>query len=218
MDPMQQITAQGRNIEENSFAIIDTEMAHLYGGHQYNKDQWPVVRRAIHTTGDFEFSQLFKFSDNAMESGLSAIRHHCPIITDVTMITSGLSPRRLAQHGNQAHCFISDETVIANAIKTGGTRAVDAMRHARDLGLLDGAIVAIGNAPTALFEVLRMVQAGEVQPALIIGIPVGFVKAVESKQALIEQQQVSYIASLGRKGGSPLVVSTLHALMIEASK
>lgn len=218
MDPMQQITAQGRNIEENSFAIIDTEMANLYGGHQYTKYQWRVVRRAIHTTGDFEFSQLFKFSDNAMESGLSAIRHHCPIITDVTMITSGLSPRRLAQHGNQAHCFISDETVIANAIKTGGTRAVDAMRHARDLGLLDGAIVAIGNAPTALFEVLRMVQASEAQPALIIGIPVGFVKAVESKQALIEQQQVSYISSLGRKGGSPLVVSTLHALMIEASK
>lgn len=218
MDQMQQITAQGRDIEESSFAIIDTEMANLHGGHQYNKYQWAVVRRAIHTSGDFEFSQLFKFSDKAIESGFYAIRHHCPIITDVTMITSGLSPRRLAQHGNQAHCFISDETVIANAIKTGGTRAVEAMRHARDLGLLDGAIVAIGNAPTALFEVLRMVQAGESQPALIIGIPVGFVKAVESKQALIEQQQVPYIASLGRKGGSPLVVSTLHALMIEASK
>lgn len=217
MDTMQQITRQGRDIEATSFAIIDTEIAKLHG-RKYSDQQWSVVRRAIHTTGDFEFAQLFKFSDNAMKSGVYAIQHHCPIITDVTMITSGLSARRLAQHGNKAYCFISDETVIANAIKSGGTRAVEAMRRARDLGLLDGAIVAIGNAPTALFEIVKMVQAGEAKPALIVGIPVGFVQAIESKQALIEQQDVPYIASLGRKGGSPLVVSTLHALMIEACK
>ncbi len=90
------------------------------------------------------------------------------------------------------------------------------MRHARDLGLLDGAIVGVGNAPTALFEVLRMVAANEAKPALIVGIPVGFVKAEESKQALTEQSAVPYIASLGRKGGSPLVVSTIHALLTES--
>ncbi len=89
------------------------------------------------------------------------------------------------------------------------------MKKARDLGLLDGSIVAIGNAPTALYEVLRMVEAGEAKPALIIGIPVGFVKALESKQALVEQNRVEYIASVGRKGGSPLVVSTVHALLYQ---
>jgi len=218
MDPMKQITTKGRDIEANSFAIIDAEIAAHYGGHQFSATQWPIVRRAIHTSGDFEFAKLFQFSDKAIEAGLLAIRYGCPIVADVTMITSGLSARRLEQHGNRAYCFISDEEVIASAIKSGGTRAVEAMRKARDLGLLDGGIVAIGNAPTALFEVLRMVQAGEAKPALIIGIPVGFVQALESKAALAEQVQVPFIASLGRKGGSPLIVSTLHALMVEAAK
>jgi len=218
MDPMKQITTKGRDIEASSFSIIDTEMAEYYGGHQFTAQQWSVVRRAIHTSGDFEFAKLFKFSERAIDSALQAIRNGCPIVADVTMITSGLSKRRMDQHGNQAHCFISDEEVMATAMKSGGTRAVEAMRKARDLGLLDGGIVGIGNAPTALFEVLRMVEAGEAKPALIIGIPVGFVKAIESKLALAEQDRVPFIASVGRKGGSPLVVSTLHALMVEASK
>lgn len=216
MNDMQQLTRQGRQIEEGSFAIIDREISEVYGGHHYSAAQWNVVRRAIHTTGDFEFAKLFHFSSSAMADGIAALKAGAAIISDVTMISSGLSAPRLSVHGNSCHCFISDPQVIAVAKKCGQTRAIWAMRHARDQGLLDGAIVAIGNAPTALYEILRMIAADEARPALIIGIPVGFVKAQESKQALYEQHKVPYITSLGRKGGSPLVVSTIHALLTES--
>lgn len=212
---MQQLTRQGQVIENDSFAIIDREIDLLHGGHDFDLKQWPVVRRAIHTTGDFEYAQLFRFSNDAVEKGIEALKAGCPIISDVSMITSGLSAQRLAVHGNQAHCFISDEAVIRTAKQTGDTRAVWAMRRARDLGLFDGAIVGVGNAPTALYEILRMVEEGEAMPALVIGIPVGFVKADESKDALIAQDKVPYIASIGRKGGSPIVVSTVHALLYQ---
>lgn len=212
---MKQMTRQGQAIERDSFSIIDQEIHEFHGGHDFDEIQWPVVRRAIHTTGDFEFSKLFQFSDGAVEAGLEALRQGCPIVSDVTMITSGLSAQRLSVHNNKTYCFISDEDVIATAKEKGDTRAIWSMRKARDLGLLDGAIVGVGNAPTALYEILRMVEAGEAKPALVIGIPVGFVKADESKQALTEQSKVPYIASIGRKGGSPIVVSTIHALLAQ---
>ena len=212
---MQQMTRDGQVIENSSFAIIDREIREFHGGHQFDEKQWPVVRRAIHTTGDFEFADLFRFSSDAVERGVEALKNGCPIISDVTMITSGISTQRLAVHGNQTHCFIGDPEVIATAKEHGDTRAIWAMRKARDLGLLDGAIVGVGNAPTALYEILRMVGAGEAEPALIVGIPVGFVKAEESKDALIAQERVPYIASVGRKGGSPIVVSTIHALLYQ---
>ena len=212
---MKQMTRQGQAIERDSFSIIDQEIHEFHGGHNFSEIQWPVVRRAIHTTGDFEFAKLFQFSNGAIESGLEALKLGCPIVSDVTMITSGLSAQRLSVHNNKTYCFISDEDVIATAKEKGDTRAIWSMRKARDLGLLDGAIVGVGNAPTALYEILRMVEAGEAKPALVIGIPVGFVKADESKQALAEQSAVPYIASLGRKGGSPIVVSTIHALLAQ---
>ncbi|WP_375749669.1 cobalt-precorrin-5B (C(1))-methyltransferase [Vibrio sp. HN007] len=215
MDSMQQMTRQGRVIENGSFAIIDDEIQKFHGGHSYDEQQWQVVRRAIHTTGDFEFAKLFRFSPGAVEAGISALKAGSPIISDVTMITSGISAQRLAVNNNQTYCFISDKGVIATAKEKGETRAIWAMRKARDLGLLDGAIIGIGNAPTALYEILRMVEADEIKPALIVGIPVGFVKADESKQALLEQKKVPYILSEGRKGGSPIVVSTIHALLYQ---
>ncbi|WP_417347238.1 precorrin-8X methylmutase [Ferrimonas sp.] len=217
MSAMQQLTAQGRQIESDSFAIIDQEVAQM-GGHPFTPGQWNVVRRAIHTTGDFEFKELFQFSQDAVEAGVRALRRGCNIISDVTMITAGVSPVRSERFGVTCQCFISHPQVIDRAKQQGITRAIESMRFARDQGLLDGAIVGVGNAPTALFEVLRMVEAGEAKPALIIGIPVGFVRADESKDALVAQNGVPYIASVGRKGGSPLVVSTLHALMVEAAQ
>ncbi|KXI22458.1 precorrin-8X methylmutase [Photobacterium sanguinicancri] len=216
MNKMQQMTAQGRQIENNSFAIIDHEIEAFHGGHSFTSVEWNVVRRAIHTTGDFEYAQLFQFSEDAVSLGIQALQAGAKIITDVTMISTGLSQQRLSVHGNQAHCFISHPTVIERAKASGETRAIQAMQYAREAGVLDGSIIAIGNAPTALFEILRMVEAGEAKPALIIGIPVGFVKAEESKQALIDQTTIPYIASVGRKGGSPLVVSTIHALLMES--
>lgn len=218
MTVMSQMTTQGRQIETDSFSIIDHEINALHGGHQFTDAEWNVVRRAIHTSGDFEFSKLYRFSNNAIEAGVKALKQGCNIISDVTMITAGLSSQRKAVFGNQSYCFISNDSVIERAKSSGATRAIESMRYARDEGLLDGAIIGVGNAPTALLEVLTMIKAGEIKPALIIGIPVGFVKAVESKQLLVEQNQVDYIASIGRKGGSPLVVSTLHALLVEAAK
>ena len=215
VDKMQQMTRDGQRIENSSFSIIDHEINEFHGGHSFDEKQWQVVRRAIHTTADFEFAKLFCFSEGAVAKGIGALQKGCPIISDVTMIKSGISAQRLAVHGNKTHCFISDDDVIATAKAHGDTRAIWAMRKARDLGLLDGAIVGVGNAPTALYEILRMVAAGEALPALIIGIPVGFVKADDSKEALITQHKVPYIASLGRKGGSPIVVSTIHALLYQ---
>ncbi|MEI6859156.1 MAG: precorrin-8X methylmutase [Shewanella sp.] len=215
MNKMQQMTREGQKIENGSFSIIDNEIMEFHGGHQFDESQWPVVRRAIHTTGDFELAKLFRFSDGAVEKGIEALKRGCPIISDVTMIMSGISASRLSIHGNETYCFISDRMVIATAKEHDDTRAIWSMRKARDLGLLDGAIVGIGNAPTALFEILRMVEAGEAKPALIVGIPVGFVKAEESKNALIAQNKVPYIASVGRKGGSSIVVSTVHALLYQ---
>ncbi|CAM3607801.1 Precorrin-8X methylmutase [Vibrio aerogenes CECT 7868] len=215
MNAMQQMTRQGRAIENDSFAIIDHEIQQFHGGHQFDERQWPVVRRAIHTTGDFEFARLFQFSAGAVQAGIRALKAGAPVVSDVSMIISGLSAQRLSINHNQACCFIGDEDVIATAKEKGETRAIWAMRKARDLGLLDGAVIGIGNAPTALYEVLRMVEAGEIKPALIVGIPVGFVKADASKQALLEQTKVPYIVSTGRKGGSPIVVSTIHALLYQ---
>ncbi|WP_413283516.1 precorrin-8X methylmutase [Vibrio sp. MA40-2] len=215
MDKMQQMTRQGKAIENGSFSIIDHEIHQYHGGHSFDQQQWQVVRRAIHTTGDFDFANLFRFSQGAVQQGIDALKNGCAIISDVTMITSGLSAQRLSVYNNQAHCFISDDEVITKAKQTGDTRAIWAMRKARDLGILDGAIVGVGNAPTALYEILRMVKENEAKPALVIGIPVGFVKAQESKQALIDQNDVPYIASVGRKGGSPIVVSSIHALLYQ---
>jgi len=213
---MQQMTRDGQKIENGSFAIIDHEINALHGGHSFDEKQWQVVRRAIHTTGDFEFAKLFHFSEGAVDKGIEALKKGCPIISDVTMIKSGISAQRLSVYGNKSDCFISDPDVIETAKKHGDTRAIWAMCKARDLGLLDGAIIGVGNAPTALYEILRMIEAGEALPALIIGIPVGFVKAQESKDALIAQNKVPYIASVGRKGGSPIVVSAIHALLYQA--
>ncbi len=112
---MQQMTQKGHQIEEDSFSIIDREIDEIHGGHSHNKQQWQVVRRAIHTTGDFEFSDLYRFSENAVDTGIKALINGCPIVSDVTMIKSGISPVRTKIHGNATHCFISDADVIENA-------------------------------------------------------------------------------------------------------
>ncbi len=209
MSDMQQNTAMGRSIEHDSFAIIDREV----GPHSYHKQQWPLVRRAIHTSGDFEFARLFRFSAEAVSAGIKALKCGASIIADVNMISAGLNTSRLAHYNNRCHCLINDADVIARAKQNGTTRAVTAMQSAHTQGLIDGGIIAIGNAPTALLELLRLVRDEQARPALVIGIPVGFVKAAESKDALAKQTQAPFITSLGRKGGSPLVVSSIHALL-----
>lgn len=206
----EQLTRAGQAIEHDSFAIIDAEA----GPHRYTPMQWPLVRRMIHANADFEFNGLTSFHPQAVEAGIAALlRGGAPVVADVEMICSGLSKPRLAHFGVQTHQFISDADVIAQAQAEDTTRAVQAMRKAQRLGLLHGAIVGIGNAPTALIELVRLIQHEGVRPALVIGMPVGFVSAAESKALLAQQTDVPWVVIRGRKGGSTLVVAALHALL-----
>lgn len=206
----EQLTAAGQAIEHDSFAIIDAEVA----GHAYTAEQWPIVRRMIHATADFEFNGLTEFHPRAVAAGLAAVLGGgAPIVADVEMINVGLSAPRLAHFRLTPHHFISDPDVIALAKAEGTTRAVQAMRKAHRLGLLEGALVGIGNAPTALLETIRLVREEGARPALIVGMPVGFVSAAESKDLLATVSEVPWLLCRGRKGGSTLVVAALHALL-----
>ena len=206
----EQLTAAGRAIEHDSFAIIDAEA----GPHDYTAEQWPLVRRMIHANADFEFNGLTAFHPQAMQAGLAAVlKGGTPIVADVEMICVGLSKPRLKHFGMTTHHYISDDDVIEQAKAEETTRAVQAMRKAQRLGKIDGAIVGIGNAPTALIEVIRQVREEGAKPALIVGMPVGFVSAAESKDLLMTVNDIPWVAIKGRKGGSTLVVAAIHALL-----
>ena len=206
----EQLTAAGRAIEHDSFAIIDAEA----GPHSYTEAQWPLVRRMIHANADFDFNGLTVFHPEAMQDGLERVlKGGTPVVADVEMITVGLSAPRLKHFGMTTHHFISDPDVIEQAKAEETTRAVQAMRKAHRLGLLGGAIIGIGNAPTALIEVIRLIREEGLRPALVVGMPVGFVSAVESKDLLMTLTDTPWVTIRGRKGGSTLVVAAIHALL-----
>ncbi len=206
----EQLTAAGRAIEHDSFAVIDREV----GPHAYNAQQWPIVRRMIHANADFDFNGLTDFHPQAVEAGLAAVLGgNTRVVADVEMICVGLSRPRLAHFGMATHQFISDSDVIEAAKAQGTTRAVQAMRKAHRHRLIDGAIVGIGNAPTALIELVRLMNDEGAQPALVVGMPVGFVSAAESKDLIAAQHAVPWVVIRGRKGGSTLVVAAIHALL-----
>jgi precorrin-8X/cobalt-precorrin-8 methylmutase len=209
MNDMRQMTALGRSIEDGSFAVIDAEA----GAHEFGAAEWQVVRRVIHATADFEFKTLMRFHPQAVAAGIQALRGGCPVLVDVKMIAAGLNMERLSSQGCTVVSYISDEDVIATAKANNSTRAIEAMRKAHRLGKLDGAVVAIGNAPTALLETVRLVQEEGAKPALVIGVPVGFVSAAESKEAALSLA-TPHIVARGRKGGSPIAVAIIHALLL----
>lgn len=213
MNDMRQMTALGRSIEDGSFAVIDQEA----GPHEFRPSEWEVVRRVIHATADFEFKTLMRFHPEAVRAGVQALQRGCPLLVDVKMIAAGLNEDRLASYGCKVHSFISDEDVIATSKVTNSTRAIEAMKKAHRLGLLDGAMVAVGNAPTALLELARLIREEHAKPALIIGVPVGFVSAAESKEVTLELSIPSIVAR-GRKGGSPIAVAIIHALLLLSTK
>ncbi|EXJ14469.1 precorrin-8X methylmutase [Imhoffiella purpurea] len=213
--PSAQDTSAGQAIERESFATIDAEA----GPHTYDSEQWSVVRRMIHASADFDLNGLTAFHPRAMPAALAALRTGGQaLLADVAMILAGLSERRLAHFGLRPLQLIDDPEVAAAARADGTTRAAQAMRAAWRRGLLEGALVAIGNAPTALIELVRLIEREGARPALVLGMPVGFVAAADSKARLAEIEDVPWILVRGRKGGSTLAVAALHALFALASE
>ena len=197
------------DIEKLSFEIIDAEI----GSHDYNELEWPIVRRVIHATADFDFARKGKiiFHNNPIDSAFDAIKNKCNIVTDVDMVLSALNKKSIADLGLKSACYISDKTLSDKARLYNKTRSEMAMRYAADE--INGGIVAIGNAPTALYEIIKMVRENVTKPALIVGIPVGFVSASESKDEL-RNIDTPFISNLGRKGGSPAASSIVNAIML----
>jgi precorrin-8X/cobalt-precorrin-8 methylmutase len=193
-------------IELESFRIIRSEM----NGHNFSEAEEAVVVRVIHATADFDFQDIIRFHPQAIESALTALRQGCTVVTDVRMVEAGLSKTILSDFGGQTICDIGHPEVAAQAKAAGATRSIMAMR--RNAHNIDGGIVAIGNAPTALLEVVRLVREEGVKPALVVGMPVGFVKADESKDELLTLD-IPYITAVGRKGGSPVAAATMNALL-----
>jgi precorrin-8X/cobalt-precorrin-8 methylmutase len=204
------MSAHPHAIAAESFVIIRQGLAER--GATLAPPLAAVVERIIHTTADFEFAELVQASPGAVEAGVNALQTGCAVLTDVQMVRVGVNAQRLANLGGALHCLIADAEVISYAAAAGSTRGAQSMRLAAERGLLDGSIVAIGNAPTALYEVIRLVEAGA-RPALIVGVPVGFVGAAESKAALAEVTVVPWLITAGRKGGSTIAAATVNAML-----
>ena len=201
-------TEKGQSIEDASMQMIEDEI----GIHQYNEKEWPIVRRIIHSTADFDFADKNKiiFHKDAIESAMNALKNGCSIVIDVNGVIGGLNKQNPKDFGNNIICNISNPEIMELAKKEGKTRSQVSMRAA--IVDIDGGIVAIGNAPTALIEIIQMVKERIVKPALIIGIPVGFICAAESKEELSKLEGVPFITNIGRKGGSSSASAIINAI------
>lgn len=197
-------------IAENSFSIIQRELDEQKI--ELGPDQAPIIQRMVHSTADFDFARITHFSPHAIESGIDALHRGCPIVTDVNMIRMGISAPRVAALGGSLHCFVAEPDARAYAESNATTRSAAGIRLAAAQDLLEGAIVVVGNAPTALYEIITLSEDGP-KPSLVIGVPVGFVGAVESKDLLMVQNNLNWIATKGRKGGSPVAVAIVNALL-----
>ncbi|MDQ1268962.1 MAG: Precorrin isomerase [Thermodesulfobacteriota bacterium] len=196
-------------IEAKSFAIIDAEA----GPHNFGPDEWKIVRRMIHTTADFEYMQMVRISNNAVAAGIKAIRNGCTVITDTNMAKTGIRKDLLAGFGSRCECLMADPQVAEQATERGVTRARVAVEKAAQI--MENGIYVVGNAPTALLHLLDMINNKAANPALVVGLPVGFVNAAESKAALVETK-IPYISNVGRKGGSNVAASVINALALIA--
>ena len=197
-------------IEQRSMEIIASEM----GTTSFTQEQLPIVKRCIHTSADFDYVKNLRFTAGAVEAGLAAIRAGCTIVTDTQMARSGINKKVLGKFGGQAVCFMSDEDVAAEAKARGETRATVSMERAA--ALMGPVILAIGNAPTALVRACELMEAGTFSPALVIGVPVGFVNVVESKE-LLASMPGEHIIAMGRKGGSNIAATICNAMLYMAS-
>lgn len=204
------------DIERTSLAIIAEELAQR--GLTPPPENEAVVRRVVHATADFEYAENLRFTPEAVRRGAEALAAGAVIVTDTNMALAGVSKPALAKLGGAAFCYMADPAVAAAAKEAGTTRAVAAMKYAARQH--PGAVFAVGNAPTALFALCDAMEAGDFRPALIIGVPVGFVNVVESKERLMslcEKLGVPAIAAMGRKGGSSVAAAVCNALLYTAA-
>jgi precorrin-8X/cobalt-precorrin-8 methylmutase len=198
-------------IEAESFRIIEREFADKTGRpvDNYPGDEFAVMRRVIHATGDFGFADNLRFHPRAIAAGIAAIRAGKNVLTDVNMAAAGISRSYLREFGGQVICRVGEPEVAAEASRLGLTRSETALTQAAGDNV---GIVAIGNAPTALLALMKLIEAGIIRPDLVVGVPVGFVNAAESKE-LLSQKNYPFITALGRKGGSPVAVAIVNALL-----
>lgn len=193
-------------IEKRSFEIITEEL----GNRTFPADQEPIIKRCIHTSADFDYADNLCFSENAVQKAKDAIRKGACIVTDTQMAKAGINKKKLAAYGGEVFCFMSDEDVAKAAKEKKTTRATVCMDKAAALNC--PLIFAIGNAPTALVRLYELIQEEKLKPELIIGVPVGFVNVVQSKERIM-QADVPYIVARGRKGGSNIVACICNALL-----
>lgn len=204
----------GNEVERKSLAIIDSEA----GSHDFSNEEWPVVRRMIHTTADFSIMPLVQFHHRPVQEGIDALKRGAPIISDSNMIKSGISVARLVKINERYSresilCRVAEKDVYNEADLNQLPRAVYNMRSLKTY--IDGGIVCIGNSPMALWEVVRLINEEKIIPSLLIAMPVGFVNVVETK-ALVKELSVPYILMDGRRGGSTLTVAAINAIAIMA--
>ncbi|MBQ7479694.1 MAG: precorrin-8X methylmutase [Selenomonadaceae bacterium] len=198
-------------IERRSMEIIKPHLADLDLGDAETK----VYSRIIHAAGDVEYAPIIRIHPNAIAAAQAAMKAGKNIYTDVEMVRTGINKKKLAALGGEVKCLIADDAVASMAKSEGITRSMAAMRtFGKEL---EGAIVAIGNAPTALYEVLRLVEEENILPAVIVGIPVGFVGAADSKELLAKNKKVPYITVEGTKGGSPIAAAAVNAMLYQLS-
>lgn len=196
-------------IEKTSFELITKEL----GSRHFPPDQDPVIKRVIHTTADFDYADNLYFSPNAAAIGKQALKEGTWVITDTNMAKAGISKPALAQLGGQVQCFMADEDVAEYAKCHNVTRACASMEKAARLET--DCIFAIGNAPTALVRLYELIKEGRIHPKLIIGVPVGFVNVVQSKELILSLTEVPHIVAKGRKGGSNVAAAIVNALLYQ---
>lgn len=196
-------------IENRSMEIIQAEL----GETSLPEPELCVLRRVIHTTADFDYAKNLVFSPHAVERALDALRNGAHIVTDTNMALAGINKTSLHHLGGEAHCFMADPDVAAEAKARGVTRAVVSMEHACRLDV--PLIFAVGNAPTALARLDQLIEEKQIKPKLIIGVPVGFVNVVEAKEQILAQQEVPCIVARGRKGGSNVAAAVCNALLYQ---
>ena len=200
------------DIERRSMEIIGEELAAM--GIELDPSVEPVVKRCIHTSADFDYAKNLCFSPDAVAKGVEALKAGATIVTDTNMAKAGVNKAALAKLGGSVECFMADEDVAAAAKESGTTRAVACMDKAAQLE--GGVIVAVGNAPTALIRLDELIKAGRISPKLVIGVPVGFVNVVASKEVIMESG-VPFIVARGRKGGSNVAACICNALLYQAT-